>query len=257
MPASDSPPLRPPGSSAASLSASPRTGSFLQRERWVVGPASQGTVAGGAGWHRCRGPPPPSVSGWPRPGGGGGVRVLAPPAATTLALPPGFLAVCPAAMTGGLSRAGGEEALEGGRPGHAGEAPPLQLGHRRVTCSSRGPVSPRRRPPPPPTKRGENGRPWPAPSCRVEGKTGSSVLTGHRGRGGGGGQSGRGGQRVAGTGGGAQLCQVPPGLEQGPVLPASLQRPWAQLHGADQKPREGVARQLWAVRFCSGRGWGG
>ncbi|XP_040089181.1 small G protein signaling modulator 3 isoform X3 [Oryx dammah] len=37
-----------------------------------------------------------------------------------------------------LSRAGGEEALEGGRPGHAGEAPPLQLGHRRVTRSSRG-----------------------------------------------------------------------------------------------------------------------
>lgn len=33
----------------------------------------------------------------------------------------------------GCSCAGGEEAPERGRPGHAGEAPPFQLGHRWVT----------------------------------------------------------------------------------------------------------------------------
>ena len=40
------------------------------KERGGWGPAFPGTVAGGAGWHRCQGLPPPSVSGWPRPRGG-------------------------------------------------------------------------------------------------------------------------------------------------------------------------------------------
>lgn len=45
LPASDSP-FRPPGSSAASHSASPRTGSFLQRGRWVVGACLSGDCGG-------------------------------------------------------------------------------------------------------------------------------------------------------------------------------------------------------------------
>lgn len=44
----------------------------------------------------------------------------------------------------------------------------------------------------------------------------------------------------------------------GVPCPASVftEAPWAQLHEANQKPREEVERQLCAVRFCSGRAWG-
>lgn len=141
----------------------------------------------------------------------------------------------PSTVTGGLSRAGGEEALEGGRPGHAGEAPPLQLGHRRVTCSSRGS--------PPSPHKARRERPALA-SSKLQGRGEDMLQSSDWAPWWGGSEW----QRRAEGGRNRYEC---------PVLPAFLQRPWAQLHEANQKPREEVGRQLWAVRFCSGRAWGG
>ncbi|XP_070309482.1 small G protein signaling modulator 3 isoform X2 [Odocoileus virginianus] len=135
---------------------------------------------------------------------------------------------------------GGEEAPEGGRPGHAGEAPPLQLGHRWVTCFSRGPVSPRC----PPAQQGENGPAQASPKLQAQGED-TLQSSGHRG---GGAEGGRNRRRCP-------ALPSPPGLGEGLVLQVSSQRLWPS---STCQPRTsgGGGHQLRAVTFCSGRGWG-